>query len=136
MRVVGLARGVGQRVECGGEGGTDELGKNALNQDEPVVGGCEGEASCLHAFRFLSHETLWVAGMPSVSAGVAESEHAHLAGLAKQLGLVEAIAESSGSPRDQCEVAEPDLAGRHSCGALAESVQPPSNADPIAGSTS
>src|SRR6266852_4178866 len=134
VTVVVLARALCQRLQCGAHGRTTDLVENALNQDDPVVGSCEPEASRLNAFDFLSHETLWVAGMPSVSAGVAESEHAHLAGLAKQLGLVEAIAEGGGSPRDQCEVAEPDLAGLHSCGALAEAVQLLADADPIAGS--
>src|SRR6266849_4120402 len=134
ITVVVLARALCQRFQSGAHGRTPNLVENALNQDDPVVGGCEGEASRLHALDFLSHETLWVAGMPSVSASVAESEHAHLAGLAKQLGLVEAIAEGSGSPRDQCEVTQPDLAGLHSCGALAEAVQLLADADPIAGS--
>src|SRR5216683_4976061 len=131
--MVVLARALCQRLQCGAHGCTADLVENALNQDDPVVGGCEREASCLHTFDLLGNETLGIAGMPSVSAGVAESEHAHLAGLAKQLGLVEAIAEGSGSPRDQCEVAEPDLAGLHSCGALAEAVQLLADADPIAG---
>src|SRR5216683_3146505 len=131
--MVVLARALCQRLQCGAHGCTADLVENALNQDDPVVGGCEGEASRLHAFDFLGNETLGIASMPSVSAGVAESEHAHLAGLPKQLGLVEAIAEGSGSPRDQCEVPEPDLTGLHSSGALAEAVQLLSDADPIAG---
>src|SRR5216683_1114103 len=133
ITVVVLSRALRQRLQCRPHRCTTDLVENALNQDDPVVGGCEGEASRLNALDFLGNETLGIASMPSVSAGVAESEHAHLAGLPKQLGLVEAIAEGSGSPRDQCEVAEPDLAGLHSGGALAEAVELLSDADPIAG---
>src|SRR5260370_28628867 len=135
MTVVVLARALCQRFQSGAHGRSDDLVEKALNQDDPVVGSCEPEASRLHALNFLGNETLWVTGMPGVSAGVAESEHAHLAGLPKQLGLVEAIAEGSGCPRDECEVTEPDLAGLHCSRALPEADQLLSHADPIAGST-
>src|SRR6266852_1852980 len=135
VTVVVLARALCQRFQSGAHGCTADLVENALNQDDPVVGSGEPEASRLHAVNFLSNETLWVAVMPRVSAVVAESEHAHLAGLAKQLGLVEAIAGGSGCPRDECEVTEPNLAGLHYSGALAEPDQLLSDADPIAGST-
>src|SRR5258706_674627 len=132
MTVVVLARALCQRFQSGANGRTPDLVEKTLNQDDPIVCSCEPEASRLHALDFLGNETQWVTGMLGVSAGVAESEHAHLAGLAKELGLVEAIAEGSGSPRDQGEVAEPDLAGLHRSGALAEAVQLLADADPIA----
>ena len=48
--IVVLARALGQGLQRRAHGGTTDLVEDALQEDDPVVGGGEGEASCLDSF--------------------------------------------------------------------------------------
>src|SRR5712691_595243 len=89
------ARALRQRFKRGAHRSTTDLVEDALQKDDAVVSGGEGEASRLHSLNFLSDESFGVAGMPCMCARVAELEDALLARLGEQLVLVEAITQRS-----------------------------------------
>src|SRR5712692_315160 len=72
--------------------------------------------------------------MPCMRAPIAEGEDVELARLAQQLGLVQAFAQGSRSPSDECQVGKPDLTCSQSRHALAQALHLLADAYAIAGS--
>src|SRR5712691_8015295 len=131
IALVILARALGQRFKGGAHRSTTDLVEDALDEDDAIVGGGEGEASRLHSLNLFSNESFGVAGMPCMCAGVAELEDALLARLREKFVLIEAITQCSRGARNEGEMREPDLAHTERHPALADVLQLLADANPI-----
>ncbi len=133
VAIVVLARAPGQWLQRGSQSRASDLVEEAFDQQGAVVGRVQVETARLDAFLLLVDEALGVGRMLGVQTGVVKLEHALLASVAQEPGLVKLLTDPGCSPRDVRDVGETDLAGSHRRRALGQPLQLLADADPIGG---
>jgi len=91
VALVVLAIALGQRLQGGAQSRAADLVQDPFDEDAAVFGGAEGEASRLHSLLLLIDYALGVGGVPGMNAGVLELDHALIARVTQEPGLVELL---------------------------------------------
>src|SRR3981081_1493630 len=99
--VVVFARAPGERLQRRLHRGTADLVEDAVDEDRAVIGGGHGQAPRLDALLLFLDESLRVARVARMHAGISEAGDAFLSRLAQELGLIKSLAQRSRFPRGQ-----------------------------------
>ncbi len=91
--VIVLARALGQGLERCLHSSTADFVEHPIDVDHAVLAVRKGETARLHALGLIGRAALRVGRMARVVAGVVEAGNGLLARLAKERGLVEALAD-------------------------------------------